>query len=326
LNLLRATLLVIAILALTTCSRNKPLSSWPAAHQGIFATDFSNRGDLAVVGSHRQGGSLWRLLDGEKLYSWNHQQGQATPIIAAAFSPDGEYVITAAPENLVLWSVNFGTAAQFFETPGQVMHLKLSRQAKYALLALADNTLVYYDIARAGVARIMQLEDEILDIALSGDGRLALVGLGNDKAQLLNLETNGLLLEIPMQGRVKAVAFSDDDSKALVAGQGNEAHIWDITNGTKLLDLAGSNTIFKQYVSFLSADFSDDGRFLLTGSSNGAVELWDAENGKRLRRWLTPKLSVWRSSNFAVIDVTNTESAQQFYAMTSNGVVHQFER
>ena len=317
--------MVMAFTAVTACSQNKPVSSWHTSQKGIFAADFSNLGDLVIVGTYLQGGSLWRTADGQKLFKWNHQQGQTTPIIAAAFSPDGEYAITAAPDNLVLWDVKFGTASKFFETPGEVMHLKLGRQAKYALLVLSDDTLVYYDIRRAGVARIIQLENQVLDVALSGDGRLALVGLSNNKAQLLNLETNGLLLEIPTRGRVKAVAFSEDSSKALVGGQGNEAHIWDVATGTKLVDLAGGNTIFKPYVSFLSADFSNDGGLLLTGSSNGAVELWDASSGKRLRRWLTPQLSVWRSSNFAVVNVTISQSEQLFYAMTSNGVVHQFE-
>ena len=309
---------------LSACFKQEADQSFSTAVQGVYSAEFSQQGDLAVVGSIEHGGSLWRTEDAERLYNWNHKADMRTAITALAFSPDDNYVATADINSIVLWDAHDGTALRFFDAPGEILYIALTPGAERALLSMADNRAILFDIQRGGIVDQFFLEASILSQAISGDGRYALFSLDNRLLQRWDLTNATMDMQRESIGRVNTVAISHDGRYGFTSVQHRAASIIDLDSGEEVSSLKYNNKFFPSFSTFLTARFYDDGRQLLTGNTTGALELWDAQSGERLQRWITPKSSSFGPTNFSVVAVAKADSSQQVLAMTSDGTTYRY--
>ena len=313
---------LFALALLTGCFNNDPEQSFSTSVQGVYSADFSADGEHAAVGSIQHGGSLWRTEDAERLYNWNHQSDQLSAITALAFSPDGQYVVTADNNTLVLWEVDSGEALRFFESPGEIRFIDLTPSAERALLGMADNRSILFDIQQGGIKQQVQHAADLIEQTISADGTRALASLDNRTLSFWDLRDKETLEVIEVDGRVNTIALSHDGRFAFSPIQHRSANIWDLDSKQIHSELRYNNKFFPSFSSFLTARFYDDQDQLMTGNTTGAAELWDINTGRRLGRWVTPKSASFGPTNFSVVAVAKQDQSGRVIAMTSDCEAH----
>ncbi|MGK0498499.1 MAG: WD40 repeat protein [Oceanicoccus sp.] len=319
--------LLICMLFLSGCDNSSaPTKSWETAVKGSYSASLSADGELSLIGSITHGGSLWQTQRGERLFNWNHKQGEVSNIIASGFSPAGLYALTADHQTLVLWDTSSGQALTFWTAPNEVMSIDLTPNGNYALLGLADYSAVLFDVKKGGIKRSFYHQDRVRSVALSDDGKLALTGSEDQTAKLWNLNSGEELFSWQHEDEVVTVALSPDGSKAFTVAKYDKAVIWDTTSGIAIGELPLGASAIKRGQSFTSARFSASGQLLLTGNSDRLVQLWDSKKLSLEASWMVPKRDHWKPTSASILAVSFSSKSKQYYAITSNGFSHQLSR
>lgn len=315
------------IVGLAGCSSDhKPSKSFEVASKGAQGAALSDDGRWATIGAIHQGGSLWRTQDGERLYNWNHREDEQTTIVAADFSADGTWALTADPHTLVLWRLETGRAERFWTAPGEVLSIALSSNGRYALLGMGDHTAVIFDVIRGGILRTFVHQNRVRSVDFNEDASLALTGSEDFTAILWEVASGRELQRMQHGDDVQMVTLSPDGSRALSVGKYDKALVWDTQNGKVLGEVPLRAELLRRGMRFTAARFSDDGRQLLTGRPDQVVQLWNTDTMQLLSRWRVPKRDAWKPTSAAVLAVAFSEQANHYFAVASNGFVHQLER
>ncbi len=306
---------------LTACSQgDRPTSQTEYAVQGLYSAAISADARYAAVGSIQHGGSLWDASRNERLFNWNHRQGQYSNLVAIAFSPEGEYAVTAGQHDIVLWEVASGKSVGFWNVPAGILDIALSPNGNYALLGLDDQTAAYFDSKKGGTRKILRHDGRVRAVAVSHDGVLALTGSDNNRARLWDL-TSGEERDGKQHGNnVNTVALSPNGRYAFSAGQLDKALVWSVDSGKTLQTLSSDEGVFAQRVSYTAAVFSPDSQRLLTGTSSGLVQLWKVTDGTQLRRWQVFKRDPLRPTSANIFALGF--AGERYYAVGSNGYIN----
>jgi WD40 repeat protein len=324
---LTLSLVLAAGLLLSGCDQHgKPRQSTEVAAVGLHAAALASDGSLAVVGSINHGGSLWRLRDQERLYDWNHKQGEFSTLTTMDVSPDNRWVMTADPHTMVLWSPTDGQASRYWTAPGQVLSLALARNGDFALLAMDDFSAVIFDVKRGGIKRTFNHTDQVRSADMSDDGRLALTGADDYTAILWDVNSGKALHTIRHDDAVVLVALSPDGRLALTVGQYDRAIVWDTASGREIGTVPLKAGRLKRGQRFTAARFSADGKQLLTGLPDQLVQLWDTATMAELDSWMLPKRKLWKPTGTAVLALSFGTEPNRFTAVGSDGFIHQLQR
>ncbi|EXJ10493.1 MULTISPECIES: WD40 repeat domain-containing protein [Nitrincola] len=310
------------VCTLSACDSTTGPERWfDATAQGAMSASLSNSGRYAIVGSSDHGGSLWDIRQAERLYDWNHQAGGFSDLIAAGFSPEGEYAVTATTMDLVLWQVSTGEPIWFWSAPGEILDLAVSPNGDFALLGLANHQAVFFDVKQGGIRQTLRHPARVRSVALSADGRFALTGADDYRARFWDLETGDLVSEILLDNIVDSVALSPNAQLAFSSGALSQAVLWDTRNGSLIGSISGNETFFKRRLTHLAARFSDNGDRLLTGTASGSVFLWDTRDGRQLRHWQIQKRDVYGPVSTGIYDVA-FDADSTYIAVGSNGIIN----
>lgn len=322
-NFLNKIALICSLFLLVACQQaQKPVKSWEYAVRGMYGGAIDKAGSKAVVGSILHGGSLWSMSDGERLYNWNHKAETQTEVIAAAFSPEGQFALTADDQTMVLWRSDIGSALTFWTAPNEVLDVALAPNAQWALLGLADNSAVIFDVKRGGVKRTFYHDGRVNAVALSEDGRLALTGGADGLAKLWDTETGQLRHRFQHDDEVVSVAISADGSKIFTGAKYDKAAVWNANTGEIMGEFSLRPSALKRGVMFECARFSPDGSQLLTGDVDRNVQLWQVSNLQQLAHWRLPKRELLKPSSAAVLAVGFTTRSDQYVVLASDGFGH----
>jgi WD40 repeat protein len=169
------------------------------------------------------------------------------PILAVAFSPEGDTVATAGDDQMVrTWSAQNG--ADFDTYPGQlgpVRALAYTPDGRIISSAEQNGAVVWRTVPSWHLART--------------------IGTGDEKSPLVN--------------RVLALDFSPDGQWLATGGgvpsRSGEVKIWKVSDSALVREInpSHSDTVF-------SLSFSPDGKYLATGSADKFVKIFDATTGK----------------------------------------------
>ncbi|WP_409524541.1 WD40 repeat domain-containing protein [Nitrincola sp. MINF-07-Sa-05] len=319
---LRLTLPFLLVL-LAGCDGPKPEHWSNYTVQGAFDASLSHDGNYALVGSIAHGGSLWDTRTDERLYDWNHHQDEFTNISQSGFSPEGDYAITANPQDLVLWNVQSGEPVWFWSSPGEILDLSLSSNGDFALLGLANHEAVYFDVKNGGIVQSLRHPARVRSVALSQDNRFALTGSDDYTTRLWDLASGELLHQITLGNIVDTVALSPDNRMAFSSATLDQAILWDLQSGEILHHLSGNESLIKRRTTYLSARFASNSEQLLTGTAAGAVILWNTADGKQTKSWQAHKLKAYGPTSTGIYAVSFGRDGS-YYALGSNGVLNAF--
>ncbi|MCI0458831.1 MAG: WD40 repeat domain-containing protein [Gemmataceae bacterium] len=233
---------------------------------------------------------------------------QGEPILALAFSPDGQVLATAGVSGSIrLWDARTGRERRrlkghqgpvsflAFSADGQIL---VSQSRGSEGLRLGDGTVRFWDVAtgkeqqrieapaRGGLAVHAARDDGVLSYERDGD-KLLIRGPGS-KRQLrvsrgpasTTLADQDPLPTLSPDGRMLATAEADQTIR-----------LWDTTRGAELHRLRGHECFARAggrdwalTCAMTALAFSPDGKTLVSTSHDGSVRLWDVSARKELHR------------------------------------------
>lgn len=305
-----------------------PISQSQHASQGVYAAALTNGGEKLVIGSINHGGSLWSTRDTERLFNWNHRQGEFSQITQIGFSEDQKYVVTAGPQDLVLWNGETGEGDALWSTYSEILDIAVLRDAEFVLMGLSNHSAKLFDLKHGGTRRIYNHQDQVNSVDVFQLGNMAVTGSSDRHVKIWELnpakiegETQQPVHTLEHNEAVQIARLSPDGTLLFTMAQYDGARIWDPNTGELKLELNLGEFARKRGTLIKSAQFSNDAKRLLTGSSDRIVKLWDVETGQLITTWQTPKRNGMDPQGLAVLALAfNAEGG--YSAVTSDGVLH----
>ncbi len=194
-----------------------------------------------------------------------------SPVLSAAFSPDGRSVLTGSHDY----------AARFWETAtGKPQGMPIMHPGKVRAVAWSPDgctvVTVWADKLKASTWSTTAYTNSAIRALAAGT------------AQLFDVATRQPIGNPLNRGRVHAVAFSPDSRTVLTGHADKTAQLWNVKDGTP------RNPVIQHEDEVWAVAFSPDGGLLATGSSDGTVRLSDAKTCKPIRPDLkSPPHPVW---------------------------------
>ncbi|MFT3717311.1 KGGVGR-motif variant AAA ATPase [Pseudorhodoferax sp.] len=195
--------------------------------------------------------------------------GHTDPVWHAAFSPDGQTVLTASADNTArLWDRSGQVLAELRGHTDPVWHAAFSPDGQTVLTASWDKTARLWDRSGQVLAELRGHTGPVVHVAFSPDGQTVLTASWDKTARLWDRSGQVLAELRGHTGRVVHAAFSPDGQTVLTASADNTARLWD-RSGQVLAELRGHTG------PVVHAAFSPDGQTVLTASADNTARLWD---------------------------------------------------
>ena len=230
---------------------------------------------------------MWDPATGEELSRIWHR----LDVNSVAFSPDGEYLVTAG----------WGGTAKIIDRTGHVIrvlqeeeigfHLSDARFSPDGLLVATaaaqeqgSSHVRIWDWERGEVVRTIDANASSLDFDPSGH-RIATAG-PEEPVRIWNVESGALVIELEGQSAgVADVAFSPDGSRVATASEDGTVRLFEADTGAQQLVLRGS------VCAVQGVSFSPDDTKLASTSACDGVRIWalDIEDLLEIARREVPR-------------------------------------
>ncbi|MCK5665636.1 MAG: hypothetical protein KAI17_19245, partial [Thiotrichaceae bacterium] len=247
--------------------------------ENALSISLSHNGEYVLIAYSQGYVELRHSENNEVLAQWQHDDSPQAGVIAADFSSNNEFVVTAEQGTLALFSLKENKVVYFWSLD-DIRDIKLSSDAEYALVSSRDKSgeyplyrIVYFHLRTGGIKYGLYHDDIISSVALSADGRYALSGSDDTNARLWDLQTGELKHTWPHVSKVAKVQLSPDGQYAMTNSASEGVYIWD-TNTGKLV-----RRLNKIRATVASAVFSADSQQIVTGYSREEIILWDVKTG-----------------------------------------------
>jgi WD40 repeat protein/tetratricopeptide (TPR) repeat protein len=252
-----------------------------ACNDSIGAVAFRPDGRAFVTAGKRGGVvQVWDVSTRRPMIAFQHVGG----VVAAAFSPDGERLITgSADRSAQLWDVTRGRplGARMLH-PQAVSSVAVSPDGTLVLTGCLDRAARIWDGATGeAVGQPMAHPGDVLAVAFGADGRTVLTGQGRAEgdARIWDIAPGELLGGPMVHGAsVLAVAFSLNSRRVATAGRDKTARLWDAQTAEPIGDP------FRHQSQVNALAFSPNSETLVTGGDDSFALFWHAAEGKPVLR------------------------------------------
>jgi len=198
--------------------------------------------------------------------------GHTGIVTAAAFSPDGQQVLTGSWDGTAkLWDLRGREIKTFSGHTSGVSSVAFSANGQQVLTASFDNTVKLWSLS-GGEPLTFKHTSHVNSAAFSPDGKTVLTGSGDGIARLWNVSGGAPKTLSGHDSEITSVAFSPDGQKVLTGSFDKTAKLWDLSGGAP-------QTFSGHFSVVSSVAFSPDGQKVLTGSWDGATKLWPVAGG-----------------------------------------------
>jgi len=239
-------------------------------------------GDEVDLATFNRGGSLLLMVAKKTARVW--RTGSWTPIAirqntdwvtAAAFSPDGDRVLTAGRDGTVwVWGAHSGeTLFQLRGHTDGISSAEFSPDGNLIVTVGDDGTARIWD-ATTGL-KLPVVGHSIQSAAFSADGRR--VAVSNSEGKVLVFQRRRLLDPVLLRAGkepVSRVTFSPYGRRLATASWDNTARIFDLANPR-----APARILDAHRGAVVTAAFSPDGRRLVTASVDRTARIWFVRGG-----------------------------------------------
>ena len=214
---------------------------------------------------------------------WAHSELSS---YAAAFSPDGKYVLVGDTDGPArLWDLENNKVVYSWqnkpEEVGTTTAVGFSGDGKVAATSEQD-IIVLWEVATGEPMMRFTFPVKIKSLALSPQGDYLLLALYDRTAVYFDvienrvvkiLEHEGSPVNAPINQLINSVAISPSGKYGLTGGDDQMARLWDLTTGEQLRSWKHSNSV--NIVAFYPK-----GGFVLTGAGNGQTHFWNMVSGE----------------------------------------------
>ena len=201
-------------------------------------------------------------------------------VSSAAFSPDGQRIVTASQDGTArLWHATTGAALAALRGHTKwVWSAVFSPDGQRIVTASNDRTAGIWD-GRTGqlIAELAGHTDRVRSAVFSPDGAWIVTGGYDCEARVWDGQTYRELAVLRGHSDwIRSVTVSPDSRLVATAGKDGAAVVWNLADGRHLSRLEGHTD------QVWSAMFSPDSTSVLTASFDQTARIWDAQTGRML--------------------------------------------
>ncbi len=233
---------------------------------------------------------VWDWQTGQEDFQLRGTRPGDPEFFAAAFSPDGRYLVTGRANGKVqVWGARTGEEVGTLGTHKRAIRgVLFSPDGKHLASASSDGAIKLWDATRLDKKHLEREQEprlppiparvtvQCLNAAFSPDSRrLATSGDGNT-VKIWDVQTGGLLDTLAghsgdIYDDICAVAFSPEGAWIASAGEDSTVRVWDGRTKKLVRTFRGHTGL----VSSLAFAFTPDCRLLISGSRDHTVKIWD---------------------------------------------------
>jgi len=206
-------------------------------------------------------------------------KGHRYRIIAIAFSPAGQYILTGSKDRTARsWDLQGNQVGIFKGHKDWVYSAAFSADGKHIITGSRDRTACLWDFQGNLLQEFTGHEKDVLCAAFSPDDKYVLTGSVDNTARLWDRQGKQIQVFAGHNDWVYSAVFSPDGKYILTGSRDKTACLWDL-QGNRLQDFKGHQNEVN------SAVFSPDGKYILTGSRDNTARLWDRQ-GNQLQSFI----------------------------------------
>lgn len=219
--------------------------------------------------------------------AWSHDDDG---VFNARFSPDGQYLLTAAREQgASLWQVS--TREPFYQWQSDEnsavveQALAFSPDGRFAATS-ERRTVIIWRVSDGRPVQRLTLPQNIKAMALSpsashilmvmADGKAVYFDV-NDRRSVYRFRHDGSQVNSPVDHQINAVDISHGDRYALTGGDDHTARLWDLQTGETVHQFTHDNLVNL-------VRFDPNQQFIVTAADNGQTYVHDMSAWDRLYR------------------------------------------
>jgi WD40 repeat protein/Flp pilus assembly protein TadD len=203
-----------------------------------------------------------------------------SPVSYAAFSHDGNRVLTVSENQVRVWSVLTGLPlCPPLKHSERINRAVLSPDGRLVVIASHDELRVYNLAAANPVSLPLMRYPEVVHVGFSSDGLKAVTASLDKTARVWDLASGeSICAPFRHDSAVVHAAFSPDGRRIVTASSDRTARVWDLATAEAALPPLTHDGEVNH------AEFSADGKLIITAGSDNMARLWNSANGQPLTR------------------------------------------
>ncbi len=219
---------------------------------------------------------VWNCRDGAQLLEL---VSSSLDVYSASWSPDGNYIVTAGNDSVVLWDANTGQLLHTLEGhKGIVQKALFGPDGKTILTVSADKTAALWRASDGSI--IHTLAGHLKRVeggAFSNDGKTVATNSIDRTIRVWDVETgNAVAVLSGHQAPINAIIFMKDANRLISAAGDDTLVLWDVSAAKAIHVFHGHSGIV------FDAAISADERTLASVAEDETLRLWDIDSAKQI--------------------------------------------
>ena len=212
----------------------------------------------------------------------------------AAFSPDGQRILTVAADSVRIWDTVTGRQIATLEGhTGSVESASFSPDGQRIVTASADCSVRLWDtVTGRQIAALEGHTGSVESASFSPDGQRIVTASADCTVRIWEARTGKLIGALTGHTTPVVTASFSPDGRHIVSAAHEDARIWNAATQRQIAELRADRGAADHLIKLQVASFSPDGQFILTASSEAdsdpdnfggvvpTVRIWDAITGK----------------------------------------------
>lgn len=232
--------------------------AWRTGSRLTFSPDGQFLAELDYTNDFR----LWRLVDGQSIL--HHVPG---PPLAAAFSPNGRWLVMAAPHSFTRFDLSSGQSVNHWEPSRPAFSLAFNPDnRKLAVGDIDSQSVSIYDSVEGKKLAVVPIPPSTQEIvAWQPDGRCLAMAGSDPRIQIWDVETMAKVATLEGHAQqVTALSFHPDGGLLASGSWDGMVRLWDPVAARQVMEIPFGPEVH----------FSEDGRWLGAGHEWDRFELW----------------------------------------------------